>query len=280
MNPPILATRNLGLDIGGANIVADVSLEVSEGELLGIIGPNGAGKTSLFNLFSGVYRPTAGSIHLNGVDITRQPTFLRAREGIGRTFQVSSVFPLLTAHENVRLAAEAAIGGTLRIWRRAQSVKPALERARAALVRVGLEAKALAPAGALSHGDKRRLEIAMLLASDRPVFLLDEPMAGLSAEHVPQLVELIRSVNEEEQRQSSKRSEAREALRSIGRIGSSKDCTWIITMEVPKNSSGHSGSTSSWGVIEVDTSCPSSLKVFSNLTFQSFRQISLDVVEP
>ena len=79
-------------------------------------------------------------------------------------------------------------------------MKPALERARAALVRVGLEAKALAPAGALSHGDKRRLEIAMLLASDRPVFLLDEPMAGLSAEHVPQLVELIRSVNEEERK--------------------------------------------------------------------------------
>ena len=200
MNPPILATSNLGLDIGGATIVAGVSLEVTAGEFLGIIGPNGAGKTSLFNLFSGVYSPTAGSIHLNGVDITRQPTFLRAREGIGRTFQVSSVFPLLTAQENVRLAAEAAIGGTLRIWRRAQSVKPALERARAALVRVGLEAKALAPAGALSHGDKRRLEIAMLLASDRPVFLLDEPMAGLSAEHVPQLVELIRSVNEEERK--------------------------------------------------------------------------------
>jgi branched-chain amino acid transport system ATP-binding protein len=200
MNPPILATRNLGLDIGGAKIVADVSLEVAEGELLAIIGPNGAGKTSLFNLFCGLYRPTAGSIHLNGVDITRQPTFLRTREGIGRTFQVSSVFPLLTTHENVRLAAEAAAGGTLRIWRRAQSVKAASEWARAALARVGLEAKAQVPAGALSHGDKRRLEIAMLLAADRPVLLLDEPMAGLSAEHVPQLVELIRSVNEQERK--------------------------------------------------------------------------------
>ena len=102
MNPPILATRNLGLDIGGATIVADVSLEVAEGELLGIIGPNGAGKTSLFNLFSGLYRPTSGSIHLNGVDITHQPTYLRTREGIGRTFQVSSVFPLLSTFENVR----------------------------------------------------------------------------------------------------------------------------------------------------------------------------------
>jgi branched-chain amino acid transport system ATP-binding protein len=198
MNPPILATRNLGLDIGGAHIVVDVSLEVAEGELLGIIGPNGAGKTSLFNLISGLYRPTAGQIELAGKDITQQPTFLRTREGIGRTFQVSSVFPLLSVRENVRLAAEAALGGTLRVWRRAAGVKPALDRARAALARVGLEGKALVQAGALSHGDKRRLELAMLLASDRPVLLLDEPMAGVSAENVPELVELIGSVHREE----------------------------------------------------------------------------------
>jgi branched-chain amino acid transport system ATP-binding protein len=198
MNPPILATRNLGLDIGGAHIVVDVSLEVAEGELLGIIGPNGAGKTSLFNLISGLYRPTAGQIELAGRDITQQPTFLRTREGIGRTFQVSSVFPLLSVRENVRLAAEAALGGTLRVWRRAAGVKPALERARAALARVGLEGKSLVQAGALSHGDKRRLELAMLLAADRPVLLLDEPMAGVSAENVPELVELIGSVHREE----------------------------------------------------------------------------------
>jgi branched-chain amino acid transport system ATP-binding protein len=200
VNPPILATRNLGLDIGGATIVADVSLEVSEGELLGIIGPNGAGKTSLFNLFSGLYRPTSGSIHLNGVDITHQPTYLRTREGIGRTFQVSSVFPLLTTFENVRLAAQSALGGTLRLWQRASGVKKAVDGARAALARVGLEARAAQPAGGLSHGDKRRLEIAMLLAANKPVLLLDEPMAGLSAEHVPQLVELIRSVHTEERK--------------------------------------------------------------------------------
>jgi branched-chain amino acid transport system ATP-binding protein len=200
LSSPILATRNLGLDIGGARIVADVSLEVAEGELLGIIGPNGAGKTSLFNLLSGLYRPTAGSIHLAGKDITNQPTFLRTKEGIGRTFQVSSVFPLLTVHENVRLAAEASIGGTLRLWQPARSVKRAQERAGAAIARVGLESKSLARAGALSHGDKRRLELAMLLAADKPVFLLDEPMAGVSAENVPELVELIRSVHEQERK--------------------------------------------------------------------------------
>jgi len=200
LSSPILATRNLGLDIGGARIVADVSLEVAEGELLGIIGPNGAGKTSLFNLLCGLYRPTAGSIHLSGKDITNQPTFLRTKEGIGRTFQVSSVFPLLTVHENVRLAAAASIGGTLRLWQRARSVGPAEERAGAAIARVGLESKSLARAGALSHGDKRRLELAMLLAADKPVFLLDEPMAGVSAENVPELVELIRSVHEQERK--------------------------------------------------------------------------------
>ena len=200
MAPPLLATRNLGLDIGGATIVADVSLEVAEGELLGIIGPNGAGKTSLFNLLSGLYRPTSGSIELAGVDVTQQPTFLRTRRGIGRTFQVSSVFPLLTTFENARLAAQAALGGTLRLWRRAAGVREAVERARASLARVGLDGKADAAAGSLSHGDKRRLEIAMLLAADRPVLLLDEPMAGLSAEHVPAIVELIRSVHERERK--------------------------------------------------------------------------------
>ena len=116
---PILATRSLGLDIGGATIVADVSLEVKEGELLGIIGPNGAGKTSLFNLLSGIYRPTSGSIELDGREITRDRPYRRTRLGLGRTFQVSNVFPLLSVLENVRLAAEARIGGTLRIWRRA-----------------------------------------------------------------------------------------------------------------------------------------------------------------
>jgi len=198
MNPPILTTRNLGLDIGGATIVADVSLAVAEGELLGIIGPNGAGKTSLFNLLSGLYRPTAGSIELEGRDVTGDPPFRRSRAGLGRTFQVSSVFPLLSVFENVRLSAEAALGGTLRIWRRAAGVRKAMERARASLARVGLESRASTAAGSLSHGDKRRLELAMLLAADPRVVMLDEPMAGVSAENVEKLVELIRAVHEEE----------------------------------------------------------------------------------
>jgi branched-chain amino acid transport system ATP-binding protein len=195
---PLLATRQLGLDIGGATIVADVSLEVADGEFLGIIGPNGAGKTSLFNLLSGLYRPTAGSIELDGRDITGDPPYRRSSAGLGRTFQISSVFPRLTAFENVRLSSEAAIGGTMRVWRRAAGVRQAVDRARWALGRVGLGAREQVPAGALAHGDKRKLELAMVLVADPRVILLDEPMAGVSVEDVPQLVELIKDVQQTE----------------------------------------------------------------------------------
>jgi branched-chain amino acid transport system ATP-binding protein len=195
---PILATRDLGLVIGGATIVTDVGLEVREGELLAVIGPNGAGKTTLFNLISGLLRPTSGRVELDGTDITRTAPFRRTRAGIGRTFQVSNVFPLLDAHENVRLAAEAALGGTMRIWRRATHVREAVERAAWALDRVGLGGRGATPAGLLSHGDKRKLELAMLLAGRPRVILLDEPFAGVSMEDVPELVELIRSVHVDE----------------------------------------------------------------------------------
>ena len=194
---PILATSDLGLDIGGATIVSGVGLEIGEGELLGVIGPNGAGKTTLFNLVSGLLRPTSGRVLLDGADITSEPPYRRARAGIGRTFQVSNVFPLLPALENVRLAAEAALGGTMKIWRRATHVRPAVERAHWALERVGLDDRGPVPAGLLSHGDKRKLELAMVLAGDARVILLDEPMAGVSMEDVPDLVELIRSVHAE-----------------------------------------------------------------------------------
>ena len=195
---PILATRDLGLDIGGARIVADVSLEVRDGELVGIIGPNGAGKTTLFNLLSGLMTPTAGRVELDGRDVTEAPPFERTRAGLGRTFQISSVFPLLTVRENVRLAAEAALGGTLRLWRRAARFRPALERADWAIDRVGLAARAYWPAGSLAHGDKRKLELAMVLAGEPRVILLDEPMAGVSHEEVDGLVELVRAVHREE----------------------------------------------------------------------------------
>jgi branched-chain amino acid transport system ATP-binding protein len=197
---PILATHDLGLDIGGARIVADVSLEVREGELVGIIGPNGAGKTTLFNLLSGTLRPTAGRVELDGRDVTGDPPHRRTQAGLGRSFQVSSVFPLLSVGENVRLAAEARLGGALSLVRRAARFGPALDRAGSALHKVGLAERVAWPAGMLSHGDKRKLEIAMLLAGDPRVILLDEPMAGVSVEDVDGLMDVIRSVHEEEGR--------------------------------------------------------------------------------
>src|SRR5947209_12552447 len=177
---PILATRDLGLVIGGATIVAGVGLDVREGELLAVIGPNGAGKTTLFNLISGLLRPTSARVELDGADITGRPPFRRTRAGLGRTFQVSNVFPLLDAHENARLAAEAALGGTMRIWRRAVRVREAVERAGWALDRVGLGTRRTVAAGSLSHGDKRKLELAMLLAGRPRVLPLGAPFAGVS----------------------------------------------------------------------------------------------------
>lgn len=200
MNPPILATRNLGLDIGGATIVADVSLEVAAGEFLGIIGPNGAGKTSLFNLLSGLLRPSTGRVVLDGRDVTSLAPYARSEAGLGRTFQLSSVFPRLSALEHARLAAEARLGGTMRIWRRAARVREAVERAHWSLERVGLGARKLVPAAALAGGERRKLEVAMLLAADPRVLLLDEPMAGVSAEDVSGLVEVIGAVHREERK--------------------------------------------------------------------------------
>ncbi len=197
---PILGTEELGLDIGGAVIVADVSLEIAQGEFVGVIGPNGAGKTSLFNLISGLRRASSGRVRLDGEDITTRAAYARTRLGLGRTFQVSNVFPLLPVRENVRLAAQARLGGTLRLWRRASSVKEAVEKAEWALERVGLAGRSGTAAGSLSHGDKRRLELAMVLAGEPMVILLDEPMAGVSVENVHELVELIRTVHVEEKK--------------------------------------------------------------------------------
>ena len=194
MSTPALEVQDLTLHIGGAKIVEGISFAVSPGETLGVIGPNGAGKTTLFNLISGIRPPTRGRILLDGEDITSWSAHERARLGLGRTFQTSSVFPLLTVHENVRLAAEADLGGSMRIWRRPNAFTPALDRAASALEAVGLTSRAAALAASLSHGDKRRLEIAIVLASNARTVLLDEPMAGMATENVGPLTDLIRNL--------------------------------------------------------------------------------------
>lgn len=189
-----LEVEDLSLSIGGAKILDGISLQVRQNEILGIIGPNGAGKTSLFNLLSGLRSPTRGAIRLAGKDITSLSPAQRARAGIARTFQTSSVFSNLTVLENVRIAAHAATKNSMSLLRNAYKHQDVLTRANECLEIVGLTHNSFKFAGSLAHGDKRRLEIAIVLASDSDVVMLDEPMAGMAVENVPGLVEIIRSL--------------------------------------------------------------------------------------
>ena len=192
---PALAVEHLGLQIGGARIIDDVSLSVKRGEILGVIGPNGAGKTTLFNLISGLVRPTEGTVAIDGRDVTGEPIHRRARAGLGRTFQTSNLFPALTALENVRLAAQVALGDEASVIRFPRHKDAATSLARERLDEVGLSQHDDAVAAGLSHGEKRKLEIAMLLAGEPRLILLDEPMAGVGSADIPALVEVIRSLH-------------------------------------------------------------------------------------
>ena len=165
-----------------------------QGGFLAVIGPNGAGKTSLFNLVSGLRRPTAGTVAVNGRDVTALSPHRRARLGLGRTFQTSAVFASLTVAENVRLAVQARRGGSMRLWRTARGERAVAAEAAQVLEQVNLAGRDAALAGTLAHGEKRKLEIALLLAAQPTVMLLDEPMAGVSAEEVPALVDVVRGL--------------------------------------------------------------------------------------
>ncbi|MEI7540363.1 MAG: ABC transporter ATP-binding protein [Actinomycetes bacterium] len=189
-----ISVNDLSLSIGGARILDGITLAVDKNEILGIIGPNGAGKTSFFNLLSGIRKPSRGHIFVGDVDVTDMEPHERALTGIARTFQTSSVFANLTCLENVRIAAQAAIGKSMNMTRNAYKFPEVVARAQECLETVGLSARSLQRAGSLSHGDKRRLEIAIVLASKSEIVLLDEPMAGMSVENVPELVEIIRSL--------------------------------------------------------------------------------------
>ena len=189
-----LSVKDLSLNIGGAKILDGITLDVAPNETLGIIGPNGAGKTSLFNLLSGIRKPSRGQIFVGDTETTNFEPHECARAGIARTFQTSSVFINLTCLENVRIAAQAANGQSMNLTKNAYKFTEVVQTAHDCLAKVGLSARALQRAGSLSHGDKRRLEIAIVLASQSDIVLLDEPMAGMSVENVPELVEIIRAL--------------------------------------------------------------------------------------
>lgn len=191
---PVIETKDLTICFGGHTAINCLNLSVEAHGLKSIIGPNGAGKTTLFNLISGQYRPSSGQVLLNGRDITGLGVADRAKLGIGRSFQLTNVFPSLTILENVRLALQARENIGMVFWRDFRSYSGLEERAYEYLEQVLLHEKWFAQAASLTHGEQRKLEIAILLALDPSVLLLDEPTAGMSIEDVPAILEIIREI--------------------------------------------------------------------------------------
>jgi branched-chain amino acid transport system ATP-binding protein len=190
----ILETQQLRKEFGALVAVDDVSVQIEQGSLHSIIGPNGAGKTTFFNLVSGTLEPTAGRVFYRGDDITDLPVHRTIHRGIGRSFQITNIFPNLTVFENVRLAGQAMRAGSFRLFRSHRSLPEPAVRAHEVLERVGLADKAWSPARTLPHGDQRKLELGMILAPDPDVLMLDEPTAGMAAEQVPELMALVQEI--------------------------------------------------------------------------------------
>ena len=193
MTMAAVEARGLSRRFGGLVAVADVSLELHKTQIHAVIGPNGAGKSTLVNLLSGAIKADEGLVFLNGIDISSLPDWQRARAGIGRSFQRANLFPTMTVWENVRLAAQSALPGR-HLLHGACSEPAILARAGAALDRTGIEALRDHTAGALSHGQSRLLEIALVLATSPTVLLLDEPLAGLGPEETAPVIALLRAL--------------------------------------------------------------------------------------
>jgi branched-chain amino acid transport system ATP-binding protein len=196
----ILEARSLSKAYGALLAVDDVSLHVQSHTFHSIIGPNGAGKTTLFNLLSGTVKPTSGRVFFKGREITRIPLHQIAHLGIGRSFQITNIFPNLSALENIRLACQAMGDDNFRLFRHYKSFPQYEARAWQVINQVGLSARAGLPARALPHGDQRKLELGMILAPDPELLLLDEPTAGMAAEQVPELIDLIKAIGDQSQK--------------------------------------------------------------------------------
>ena len=192
----ILESHHLRKEFGGLVAVANVSLQVERHTIHSIIGPNGAGKTTLFNLLSGRYSLTSGRVSFKGQDITDAPFHRRAHLGMARSYQITNIFPNLTVLENVRLAVQALSPARFNFFRSASSYKGFIDKAIHILEQVGLGDVVEQPANALPHGGKRKLELAILLASDAELLLLDEPTAGMASEQVPELIKTIETVRQ------------------------------------------------------------------------------------
>jgi branched-chain amino acid transport system ATP-binding protein len=186
----LLSVQDLCRTFGALRASDGISLEVADGETHAVIGPNGAGKTTFISQLAGTLRPDGGRIAFAGEDITRLPAARRARRGLARSFQITSVFPDFTALQNVALAvlAQSGRGG---FWRDARSDPALLEPSRKILQEIGLQERAEVLAANLSHGEQRQLEVAMALATRPRLLLLDEPMAGMGAEESQRMIALL-----------------------------------------------------------------------------------------
>lgn len=192
----IIETQNLTKYFGAMAAVNDVSIKIEAGTLHAIIGPNGAGKTTFFNLLSGNLKPTSGKVFYKGMDLTGKPIHRMIHLGMGRSFQITNIFPNLTVHENIRLASQAMEDKNLRFLMDTAKMDRCEERTAEVVEKVGLKSQSLLPARVLSHGDQRKLELGMILAPDPELLLLDEPTAGMATDQVPELITLIQEVQQ------------------------------------------------------------------------------------
>ena len=191
-----LELRDIHKSFGATPIIRGVSLQVPEGERHAIIGPNGAGKSTLFNLISGRFAPTSGSIRVNGDDVTAEPPFELYRRGLARSFQVTNIYPHLSVFENIRCSVLWCLGHRYNFWRNVTSLSDANERTEKTLAQIGMTARRNTLAGVLTYAEQRALEIGITIAGDSSVILLDEPTAGMSRGASESAVELIRSVSQ------------------------------------------------------------------------------------
>ncbi len=197
MTAPVLRCEGLELAFGAVLALNRVTLEVAARERRAIIGPNGAGKTTLFDVITGHLRPSAGRVEFEGAPIEGLPPYAVARRGVSRSFQRTNLFPRLSVCENLRLAAAARARGNYRLFVSLRRMAPSFEVAAEVAARVGLDARLLDPAGRLSYGEQRQLEIGVALATRPRLLLLDEPTAGMSPDETQRMIRLLAALPRE-----------------------------------------------------------------------------------
>jgi branched-chain amino acid transport system ATP-binding protein len=196
MSAPAIELADLHKNFGATKIIRGVSLTVPTGERHAIIGPNGAGKSTLFNLISGRFTPTSGSVRLRGEDVTGMPPYVINRRGLSRSFQVTNIFPRLSVWENIHCAVLWSLGYKYSFWRGIDGLTDVRDRAEAILHEIELSDRREVQAGVLTYAEQRALEIGVTIAGDARIILLDEPSAGMSAAEAARAVALIRKVSQ------------------------------------------------------------------------------------